>query len=263
MNDRLWTYYFTRGRYGSVDTSSISNADYIDLGQYSQVDIDIDLFNLRRDIKRAMRAHRNIVLGLNTDPELNYAKKVLVRASKPFQNVPEILPWPRVQLIDLGDEPKYGILDQAKVADEVKHLMDVLNLPPAPVGAVFGYKDPVVPVSKSFDWVGLEAYLEPPGSQYTDIYQAVYAQLERQDYRIKSNHKVIVVIQAYDRNGEWHAMKNLRQLQRDAVTASIKLFGNHLLGFFLFSYLRPGGSKMYPGVLAVQNWLYADDAHNA
>lgn len=262
----LFGYYFARGRYGeypplvtpsgrSID--EFTNVDllspfhfFFDSSEYPTPQVMFD--RLRLAARRALSLDRKIFLGLDMADLAPLGipwQTVISTVSQPFPELQNRSAWDVVEIIELTGEPGWPEAVQASNAAAVRAHISSLGLAAKPLGAVFAYTHAIALVSVAFDWVGLEAYLDPPGTQFSPatIKSAVRSQIAFQSGRLRPGHDVLVVMMAYNRNGAWTAEDLFPDLQRGTVEASQEFFGppplaNDLLGFALFSYARPGGT---------------------
>lgn len=276
FDKKITTYYYARGKYGMFDApDGWTNSDLLSYSHFDRYPEDGDagatedttLVRLRQAVKRAVKKNRGIVLGL--DATLNHPwRRIINKTAKSFWTMPLVSPWDYARLIDLGDEPKWSTIEQTEKVLEVKAYLAEKQLAQPPIGSVFGYKDEGFKASREFNWVGLEAYLEPPGDQYSkpgEVYAAVRARLKLEALkRVSPAHCVVVVLQGYDRNGNFTNYPALVELQRQTIKVAFELFPEKLLGFLLFSYGREGilsdgrpygGTRRYPDVQRIHEQL--------
>jgi hypothetical protein len=97
------------------------------------------------------------------------------------------------------------------------------------------------------DWIGLNAYIGPAAPPTTEeAIQALRDKIHLQLARLPADRKVIVIAQAYDRNGAWTDIPMLEKLQPIYLEEAAK--DPRILGIFWFSYSRPGGTLSHPSL---------------
>ena len=97
------------------------------------------------------------------------------------------------------------------------------------------------------DWVGINACLGPAAPTTTAVAIAALRDLiRRQLARLPANRSVIIMAQAYDRNGAWTDTPILEQLQPIYLEeAQLDL---RIKGIWWFSYSRPGATLTFPSL---------------
>ncbi len=97
------------------------------------------------------------------------------------------------------------------------------------------------------DWIGINAYLGPsaPASVDEAIAQ-LRDRIRRQLDRLGPERPVIVMAQAYDRNGAWTDIPMLEQLQPIYLEEAV--LDARIKGIWWFSYSRPGGTLTHPSL---------------
>lgn len=266
---KTFGYYYARGKYGNYDhVDDFTNTDLLTPTHFDRFTgfpetDEVILARLKREAKRSLRKGRSITLGLDIKDGYPW-RRVISRVIKPFTSgeLAGKSCWDNVDLIDLSDEPSWNEGLQTSMANEVRGEIESQNRDPFTkrLGAVFAYTAPVRKVSQALDWVGFEAYLAGPGTQYPSIAKAIRDQLKYQAGRIISSaHEVVIVLQSYDRNGNWTEAKKLRELQHETILASKEIFGDSVIGYLMFAYGRPGGVVKYPGLEVIHRQIWEEE----
>jgi len=154
--------------------------------------------------------------------------------------------WNNVATIDLSDE---GITDAATadlVVGALRAKIASLGLGTRPIGTVLSQNDTLASDlcrNSSLDYVGIEAYVEPPAGTGSVAGNKAYVVdfLNKAYAAIDAGKKIYVTLQAYNRNGAFTDVPALVQLQYDVFDA---IKGNgRVLGMLMFSYGRAGGTR--------------------
>lgn len=242
-------YYVTAGNRWCEKPLQPEVASYTDLDvylwrQFDVVDVDTGLRDLRQAVKYSVRNGRRISLDL----DMGYAgtwKRQINKVSKRFISMPLTDPWDSVAFIDVADEPSPAFaVDCAK---NVRAYLQEKGLRVPPIGATFSYQLRATGVMPDLDWIGLEAYVDANKQDDGNFYPVIYQQLYEQARRLSTmDQNIVVVLQAYSRNGGWINMASLEEVQRLGAEIAIELFGTRLLALKLFSWGRPSGTKSLP-----------------
>jgi len=156
--------------------------------------------------------------------------------------------WDKVWVIEVQDEPGYTAVQGSRILNEIFSGLDNLGVsaPAFGLGVVEGIEGLINSDGwKEFHWVGLEAYVDPPGRSIGQNRKAL-----RSDMRTMRNLvdetplDFFWVMQGYDRNGGWPNDKTRLALQSDTFSLMrTKKLRATLPITTIFSYSRPGGSR--------------------
>ncbi len=157
--------------------------------------------------------------------------------------------WSRVIAIELDDEPGWKDAKAQHVVETVDGLLSEMQLPRPSDG--FGVVQHEKGVFKggwrAMDWVGLEAYVSPPGSSNPKSNRSVLTKSMKRQVEELAGKPFVWVLQGYDRNGGWKNMRTLAALQADTFALMRqKRFKTALPWVLIFAYGRPGGTRDHP-----------------
>jgi len=126
-------------------------------------------------------------------------------------------------------------LDQITKAEEVRNTFELSKKP------YLYYTDSELPPEyvqpPQVDWQAIYGYLDP--SEQSDAPERLLMSLQRQSERLPGQTPIVIVAQAYDRNGAWINMLTLAAMQ--PVYAEFARRDPRVVGILWFSYARPGG----------------------
>lgn len=247
-NHPMWFgyYYEDAARYGDFQAEV---ADYTNLyyalarGGYeddSSATNEECSANLRRALKRVVESGtRKILLNLNrrdSEARIPPIDSVLSDAA-PF--------WERVELIELADEPRWDKLQTEAQIRAVRQSMRERGLSDRPIGLVleqrFSLKTDAINAD-GLDFVSLEAYVNPPGHNDPKTNaEELRSYIDTMKARIPAGKKLLLVMMAYDRNGQWTNVRTLVDLQYQAYLLACN--DPRIIGITMFSYGRPGGTR--------------------
>jgi hypothetical protein len=111
-----------------------------------------------------------------------------------------------------------------------------------PLRPILSYTREYVWRDSGADWVGIQCYFTAP--QTADQFSAYW---QRALSALPATQKVVLIGQAYDRNGTWKDEAAIAQLQGYFADA---LRDPRCVGLLWFAYGRPGGVLQYPSWLA-------------
>jgi hypothetical protein len=97
------------------------------------------------------------------------------------------------------------------------------------------------------DWIGINAYLGPTApATAEEAIAELRDRIARQLDRLPANRSVIIMAQAYDRNGAWTDIPMLEKLQ--PIYLEEAALEPRIQGIWWFSYSRPGGTLSHPSL---------------
>jgi hypothetical protein len=157
--------------------------------------------------------------------------------------------WDRIDMIELSDESTWGPAAAINMRiDAVNLQISARGLPARPIGNVYGAAyvaslgtDNRIANSR-LDWVGLEAYVDPPeSSPATCDNITLLRQRVNAAKGCVGGKNTSLVMMAYDRNGCWNSVNSMSNLV-DIQNATYMLAYNDLrvIALAMFNYGREG-----------------------
>ena len=170
--------------------------------------------------------------------------------------------WRRVIAIEVDDEPNWTKPEGAAIYEHVEDALRQMKLekPVYGIGVVqntFGIE--MTEGWKPFDWIGLEGYVEPPGSYDPKVNRVRLVEKMTREYTMLGGKPFVWVLQGYDRGFAWKDKDTLAALQSDSFSLMrTKPFRDTILPFTLaFSYGRPGGTRDHPAIREChRSWVF-------
>jgi hypothetical protein len=240
----LWLGYFkVSGRYGDYTLEATLDAGNCACVFANQGDFDL----VTQD---------PISMTANAAADLATLDAAIVIAGGPAEISAAVPYWSQVvTLYVTGEATGASPLDpapceqQAAVARAHVHS---LGIPNRPILCYFDtdisddpqgiWHDPI-----GVDWIGINAYLGPAAPPTSE--QAVAElrdRIGRQLARLPASRPVIIMAQAYDRNGAWTDIPMLERLQ--PIYLEEAQLDSRIKGIWWFSYSRPGGTLTHPSL---------------
>lgn len=230
-------YYFTDGRYGDfeAEVQRYTNLYYAWAWRNYPTDMPWGAA-FSESLRRAGEAGRHIHLNLQ-DPM--YFDEALDRA-KPV--------WDKVTRVELADEPPWDRAETERQLTSARQKLSARGLATRPLGIVYT-RNQVLNEDALFaaglDWVGIEAYIDPPGSATSkDNVDNLVNYVNSAKTRIPKEKKLVLIMMAYDRNGAWKDLQTLIDLQEP--TYKLAADDERVLAITMFSYGRSGGTQEHP-----------------
>jgi phosphatidylserine/phosphatidylglycerophosphate/cardiolipin synthase-like enzyme len=233
-------YYYVDGKYGDHrnEVNCYTNLYYA-LAVHNYFS-DTDWWPLfQQSLENAVAAHKRIHLNINWDAVGGEMPRLLDLVA-PF--------WPHVARVEMQDEPGWSRAQTESNIAQLRSMLAQRGLAGRPIGIVYTqnqvrFEDAIF--ADGLDWVGLEAYVNPPGSaSSSDNVAALNQFLDQAKSRVPADKNLVLVMMAYDRNGGWTNMQTLRDLQ---VVPYMHAFNDpRVLAITMFSYARPGGTRDHP-----------------
>jgi hypothetical protein len=195
---------------------------------------------LAQSLANASKENRRIqlALGINT-PEGEAVLDSVLAVAAPH--------WDRVVRLELADEPAW---DRATTETKIRTVTSKLaarGLGLRPMGVVYVYNQPLPDAvnAPNLDWVGIEAYLNFPGSPSSQVnIDTLSTYLEGTKAQVPAGKDIVLVMMAYDRNGQWTNIETLRDLQ---VPTYLHAYNDpRVVAINMFAYTRAGGSRDHP-----------------
>jgi len=242
-------YYYVDGKYGDYrDEVNCYTNIYYALAVHNYFS-DIDWWPLfQQSLQNASDENRRIHLNLNWDVVGGEMGRLLDMVA-PF--------WSKVVRIEMQDEPGWSRAETESNIAQLRSMLDARGLEQRPIGVVYTqnqirFEDAIF--ANGLDWVGLEAYVNPPGSgDSQDNVNALNDFLNMAKARVPASKDLVLVMQAYDRNGAWTNIDTLRDLQ--AVPYLHAYNDPRVVAITMFSYARPGGSRDHPELKVVHRQI--------
>lgn len=275
-------YFSSCDRYGdfSKEVAGWTNVEYIWLRRDTlRTDAKGMIQALVAQAKRASGAGRLIHLNVNGQEPSDLAIVAeVIKAMKPFWGrvvaveVADEPKWPQVKTTQilttvrgtikgagLSERPLGIVFTQQQFHGfDAASLVTVADV--APLAAGHGLDGPPMvglagliekkaalgtAAIKGLDWVGLEGYVDPPGSPNSQINVDQLATYLRRAMRaVPKTTQIILVGQAYARNGAWKNMRTLAALQKPVADAAKA--DSRVIAVNWFSYGRDSGARQIP-----------------
>lgn len=196
--------------------------------------------NMRTYLKQLAKGGLNIMLDMELHAPERLPFGQAIKAARPI--------WGKVKYIILADELPGEAYKDNKIATKVVKKINQLGLQQKPIGACFT-PEQIETLDLShvvcLDFILVEAYHDLGNP---DPYNQIRTRLKKQLGKIAQHKDVAVVMQAYDRNGQFKDIKQMEHIQ--LATADISRdFG--ALAIVMFAYGRVGGTRDYPELQAV------------
>ncbi len=174
--------------------------------------------------------------------------------------------WDAIEAIELADEPEWtrAQIDR-RVLQVVNTLVD-FGLPQKPIGLthqmsyINGLEGRRLSGS-ALDWVGVSAFLEPPGSPDPEVNRMTLISEFGTALEKTAPKDIVLGVQAYDRNGSWPNLATLVDLQSATYDLLAADTGNRIRGLRFFNYAREnlegcqGGTHYHPELKAPHRWI--------
>lgn len=230
-------YYFADSRHGNFlrEVRSYTSFTFCEAGDF----YDGSMAKFERALRSARRLGFKIHLNFQWgDPDV-----------PPFEEVVKVAApvWDAVELVDLRDEPGGHL---ATAVRALRKAIRGAGLKRRPIGAVFTQPDIIAKRARfaSLNWVGIEAYVHPrfqasAAGAVREMRRLVHSQLA-----LIPRHKAVVVVgQAYDRNGNWSNIRSLKALQKPTWRAARR--DPRVTHLRWFSYGRQGGTRQHRALI--------------
>jgi hypothetical protein len=222
--------------------------------------------NFRAILARLAALGFNFVIDVEMGTTLTQG--AVLQAAQPY--------WDKVKYVVLGDELNPSTTPIDAEATALRNRIRNLGLAAKPVGVVF---TPIQVLSGNvgalnLDFVGLEAYTDQCScsscgntSPEAEV-QAGVDQMNRMKALIPATKIIMVVMQAYDRNGAFTATPSLIELNRATYFKMVK-GDSRVKALMMFAYVRRGnqcntgsqygfGTIGYPQLAAVHQEIWKD-----
>jgi len=239
-------YYFTDGKYGDFQKEVDCYSDlYIAVAKngYAKSSDDTDdmwLADMERSVNRAASKKQKIVWTLSIDATGPVITSTLIRMMNFMEKI-----WPHVYMVELADEPKWTKAETESKLKEVRNFFRSRGVQDKPLGIVYTQSqslDENAITAQGLDWVGLEAYVDPPGDSNSKVnVDKLNIFLKRAKARIPPDKNIVIVMQAYSRNFGWKDINTLKELQMPAYNHSYN--DPRVIALMMFAYGRPSGTR--------------------
>ncbi|MCC6278653.1 MAG: hypothetical protein IT289_12125 [Oligoflexia bacterium] len=245
----LYGYYFSDGKYGNFrkEVECYTNL-YVALaraGYESSTDVTDDVWIpvMRKSVEANANAGKRIYLGMNlaeTDPNRVTPVNRVLDLMSPH--------WNKVDLIELSDEPSWNKGETEAAIRGLRSKIQAKGLSDRPVGVVYTREQLMnedAIFSQGLDWVGIEAYVDPPGDPNSAVnVNKLKKFLDQAKARVPRDKKIVLVMMAYARNGAWTNMNTLKELQLPTYQKAFE--DDRVLAVTMFSYGRGSGTREHP-----------------
>jgi len=238
-------YYFVDGKYGDYrgEVNCYTNLYYaLPVNNYFSDANWPPLF--QESMANAAAEERRIHLNLNWDALGGNIGQVLDIAA-PF--------WSSVARIEMQDEPGWSRAETEQNVSSLRSMLAARGLPARPIGNVYTRSQILnddAPDANGLDWVGIEAYLNPPGSPDPGTNtEELRLYLNVAKARVPASKDIVLVMMAYDRNGAWTNIETLVEIQYNTYTLAAAN-DPRVVAITMFAYGRPGGSRDHPELKA-------------
>lgn len=198
---------------------------------------------MRDAVARAASQGWNIQLNLNLQEEA--AGRVT-----PVDAVLDLMApyWNKVARIELADEPSWSRAETEQRIQDLRARLSARGLANKPMGNIYTRDQALTSdaiFASNMDFVGIEAYVEAPGSSVPQVNtNFLYDTVTRAKQRVPTSKQIVLVMQAYARNGNWTNMDTLRDLQ--PATYLMAFNDPRVVAVTMFSYGRPSGTREHP-----------------
>jgi hypothetical protein len=167
--------------------------------------------------------------------------------------------WDAVERIDLADEPDWTKAQINRRVGDVLTALSAHGLSPRPIGLTVQMDQVGEKLGASeLDYVGISAFLPAPGGTSDANRWALETQFA--DALTKTGSKdIVLVVQAYDRNGRWTNLATLFDLQAASygLLAADDTDRIKELRFFNYAVSAPcfGGTLFHPELKVPHRWI--------
>jgi hypothetical protein len=220
-------YYFADGRYGDF-TGEVNSFTNLYIAVPNGYDTALDWRPLfQQSLQQAFQNNKTIMLLMGDE---SIWEEVLAIA-KPV--------WSKVKYIEVLHEQDIGAGECENKINRLKARLAAHGLPNRLMGTTAsGASDSAA----SVEWVGIEAYVNPPGSSDSSAnVNWLNNFLEQEKAKVAAGKKIVMIMQAYDRNGLWPNISTLKDIQAPAYMKSYN--DPRVTAIAMFSYARPGGAR--------------------
>ena len=246
-----FAYYFSDGRYGDVysEVSGFTNTYHAWVRRgyesFSEETDDVWIPKMEAGVRRAFQDNKNIylALGMERDQVTETTINRVLDMMRPY--------WSKVTRIELADEPNWTRAQTEQYIRDIKSKLRTRDLSDKPMGVVYTNNQLMqqdMLFSDGLDWVGIEAYIDPPGSNTSSVnVGALSSFLSQAKQRVPSSKDIVIVMMAYARNGAWTNLTTLKDLQSPAYYAAYN--DRRIKAITMFSYGRPSGTREHGDIL--------------
>jgi len=168
--------------------------------------------------------------------------------------------WNRIIYMELGDEVDWTVAETQAMARVVREECQKAGLKAPPLGCTYTTTRIMNGLNwknTGLDWIAIEGYVTfKAGETTAAARKRVRKTIEDQLKRVTEGgfEKVVLIGQGYDRNGTWKNIDTLLAVNDETFKVAVESPKIKQLNWF--AHARPGGSKSYPALLALQKSLY-------
>ncbi|MBI4064326.1 MAG: hypothetical protein HY401_08520 [Elusimicrobia bacterium] len=246
-------YFYAAGRYGDFtsEVAGYTNLFIVWSNGYSgdcwQGCGSAQAPQFQQGLQNAFNANKDIYIGIgHVIPDADWSSRWsdMLDIAKPF--------WSKVKYLELYDEPDWDKNETEAKLNELKNLLNQKGMANRPMGIIYTTNAMLTGdafTAPSLNWVGIEGYINAPGSpdSQTNV-NNLNSLLDQSKARVPSGKQIIFTMMAYDRNGNWTNIPTLADLQEPVY---LKAFNDsRVIAITMYSYARPGGSRDHPELKA-------------
>jgi len=226
-----------------AEVNPYTNLYYASLSSYaSELSQAQYMALLNRSLANAAAEGKKIHLNLELNrPQLSPFLDATLDTAAPY--------WSHIARVEVADEPDWSRAELQSIIATVEGKRQARGLPRPPqgYGVVYDYRFAVPDSANAagLDWVGIEAYLDPPGNATSQAnVDALTSRVRQRMAEVPAGRKIHLVPMAYDRNGAWTDIETLRDLQTPVYLLAHN--DPRVIAINMFSYTRAGGSRDHP-----------------
>lgn len=237
-------YYFVEWKNPALfaaaraETNYYTNTYYATLATYATDQAPNYAALLHQSLATAVAEGRRIHLNLELNNGFAPYVDLVLDVARPY--------WGSVVRVELADEPNWDLATTSAHIAAVDQKLAARGLarPPGGYGITYVYTQPIPAAAAAggLAWVGIEGYLNFPGSPDSEVNIAALAQhVNTSIAQVPAGKNIVLIPMAYDRNGAWTNIDTLRDLQ---VPEYLLVAQNpRVIALNMFSYTRAGGSR--------------------
>ncbi len=240
-------YYFVEWKNPSdFDTARAEVNDYTNLYYAGRAQYISDLTPaqwrplLNQSLTNAVNEGKRIHLALELDEPARAAElDDILDVTAPY--------WSSVKRIEVADEPNWSRRQTEDIIADLRRRLSSRGLSQPPMGIVYVHRQPLPDAKNAanLDWIGIEAYIDPPGSPNSqENVDALNAHIRNFKSQVPAKKKMVLVMMAYDRNGGWTNISTLEDLQEPVYLQAYN--DPRVIAITMFAYSRAGGARHHP-----------------
>lgn len=192
------------------------------------------------DLALAVSQGRRIELGLsieNSNYWTNTYLDEILNVAAPY--------WDHIVSVEIAGEPDWNQTTMEQKILKVQMALVEHGLAYRPLGVMLypGCDNfDLFANAAGLDWIGIEAYLDGPGYDFTwDNIGYFYHNYTQTINRVPADKDIVLAQMSYNRNGTWTNMDTLRDLQ---IPTYLLAYNNpRVIAIRMFAYSRPNGNQ--------------------